>query len=569
MKNKEMAKLLYDIAEFLEMDDVPFKPMAYKRAAMTIEAMPQAIEELHKEGKLEEISGVGKGIAKKIAEFLETGHSSYYEKLKKKMPVDVEALGSIQGMGPKTIKKLYEKLKVTSLATLEKAAKSGRIRKIPHLGEKLEKNILESIVYARKRSGRITLGEALPEAEAILEHLGKDQNIKKAEIGGSIRRRKEAIGDVDILAISGNPEKTMDFFTSMQDVKKTLAKGSTKSSVVLQSGLQVDLRIIKKESYGAALQYFTGSKEHNIRLREMALSKGWTLSEYGLFAKKGKRQLAGRTEEDVYKKLGLKYIEPELREDSGEIEAARKGSLPALVALKDIKGDLQMHTGWSDGKSTIQEMVYAAKRLGHKFIAITDHGGNLKIAHSLDEKRMLQQKKEIEKANKKSHVKIFFGIEANIRDDGTLDISEKSLKEVDVVLASIHSGFKQDKEKMTMRVLKALDNRHVSILAHPTGRLLLQRQGFQMDMEKIMEKARERNIAMEINAHPQRLDLNDAHVRMAVERNVKLSIGTDSHSKEQLENIRYGVFMARRGWAEAKDIINTYPVKKLEKFFRR
>ena len=569
MKNKEVAKLLYDIGELLEMEDVPFKPRAYKRAAMAIEAMPQPIEEIHKQGKLEDIPGVGEGIAKKISEFLETGKSSYYEKLKKKMPVDMESMGGISGLGPKTIKLLYSKLGIKTLNMLEHAAKTGKLRKLPHLGEKIEKNILESISYARKRKGRVLLGDALPEAEEILEELKRDSAIKKAEIGGSIRRRKETIGDVDILAVSSNAAKAMDRFTQLQEVEKVLAKGATKSSVRLHSGLQVDLRTVKKDSYGAALQYFTGSKEHNIALRELALSKGWTLNEYGLFTKKGHQQIAGKTEEEVYQKMGLKYIAPELREDNGEIEAAKTGKLPKLVLLKDIKGDLQMHTQWSDGKNTVQEMADEAKKLGHKFIAITDHAGNLKIANSLDAKRILQQKKEIEKVNKSSSIKIFFGLETNIKDDGTLDVSDSSLKEADIVLASIHSGMKQDMEKMTKRVLTALDNRYVSILAHPTGRLLNQRPGIQMDMEKVMEKAKERSIALEINAHPQRLDLNDAHIKMAVERKVKLSIGTDSHAKYQLANIRYGVFMARRGWAEASDIINTYPVKKLEKFMHR
>ena len=564
MNNQQIAQILYEIAEILEMQDVKFKPFAYRKAAQSIEALTRDIKEIYKEGKLRDIPGVGESISKKIEELIKTGKLKAYEKLKKKMPVNLQELGSIQGMGPKTIKKLYQKLKIKNLKELERAAKQGKIRKLEGLGEKREEEILENIGFKKKTGKRFLLGLILPEAEAIKNALNQLKEVKKIELTGSLRRMKETIGDVDILAVSADPGKTMDFFAKMNDVEKVLVKGMTKSSIRLSSGINADIRLVPLNSFGSALQYMTGNKSHNIKLRNIAKDKGLKLSEYGIF--KGNKQVSGKTEEEVYRKLGLRYIEPELREDTGEIDAAKKNKLPDLINYNDVKGDLQMHTNYSDGNNTVLEMAQYAKKIGHKFIAITDHAGNLKIAGGMTAREITAQGKEI---NKIKSIKVFHGIEANIQKNGAIDVPDNILKDIDVVIAAIHSGFKQDKTTITNRLLTAMDNKHVNIIAHPTGRLLLKRKGYEFDLQKVFDKARERGIALEINAFPDRLDLDSDKVRLAVENKVKLSIGTDAHSTSQLDFYRLGIAVARRGWANKNDIINTYSIDKLEKFLKR
>ena len=563
MRNKEVAKVLYGIADLLEIKEVKFKPNAYRRAAQNIELLPEDIEKVFERGELEKIPGVGKNIAKKIGELLERGKLEYYEKLKKEIPVDVESLSSIEGMGPKKIKTLYKELGIKNLNDLEKAAREGKIREIKGMGEKTEKKILESIAFARKGK-RELLGIILPEAMELKALLEK--KVEMISIAGSLRRMKETIGDMDILAFSSEPMEIMDFFTNMKNVEAVIVKGETKSSVRLESGIQVDLRIVPKESFGSALQYFTGSKEHNIAVRKIAVRAGYKLNEYGLF--KGDKKIEGESEEGVYRALGMDFIPPELRENRGEVEAAMAGKLPHLVEYEDVKGDLQMHTKWSDGANTIEEMVEEARKMGHEFIAITDHVGSLKIAGGMDEDEIRKQMREVEKVNEKyDDIHIFYGVEVNIMKDGTLDMGKKVLKDVDVVVAGIHSGLRMSEEEMSARLIKAMESGVVDIVAHPTGRIIQRREGIKLDFEKVFDAARENNVVMEINAQPARLDLNDIHTKMAVERGVKLSIGTDAHNLSNLHYINLGTAVARRGWAEKDDIINTCPVKKLQKLF--
>ncbi len=566
MKNQEIAKILYEIADLLEIEGVEFKPKAYRKAAQNIESLSVEIEELYEEGKLEKIPGVGKSIAGKIKEYIETGKVKKLDELRKKIPIDIESLSNVEGLGPKMIKTLYEKLGVKNINDLEKVAREGKIRELKGFGERIEKKIIENIEIARTRKHRFLLGFVLPEAYAIIDEI--KPYVKKIDLAGSIRRRKETIGDIDILAVSNNVEKVMNVFTGMKRVEKVLAKGMTKSSIRLKSGVQVDLRVVEKESFGSALQYFTGSKEHNVELRKIAIKKGYKLNEYGLF--KGEERIAGENEEEVYKALGMQWIPPELRENRGEVEASLSNKLPKIVECEDVKGDLQMHTKWSDGANTIEEMLEKAIEIGHKFIAITDHGGSLKIAGGMDKKKLIEQGKEIERLRGKfNEIHVFHGIEVNIKKGGNLDVEKSVLKEVDVVLASIHSAFRMDEKEMTSRLIKAIENEYVDIIAHPTCRIIQKREPIKLDMEKVLEKARDNNVIMEINAYPDRLDLNDINTKKAVDIGVKLSIGTDAHNKEHLQFYEFGVAVARRGWAEKKNVINTYTIKELEKLFSK
>ena len=582
MKNHEVAELLRNIAQLLEIKgELIFKIRAYEKAALVIENLDENIEDVWKKGKLDDIPGVGEALTKKISEFLETGKLEYYEKLKKQVPVNMEELGKVSGLGPKTIMKLYNELNVKNLKDLEKAAKQKKIEKIEGLGEIVEENILKSIEFAKSTGNRFLLGTALDIGEEVKDRLKKLNYVNKVEIAGSLRRRKETIGDIDILITSKNPSKVIDFFTRMEDVEQVLAQGPTKSSVRLREGLQADLRVLPEKIYGAGLLYFTGSKQHNIVLRRIAIKKGMKLSEYGVFSKKNNKLLAGKTEEECYKKLGLKYIEPEIREDEGEIELAIKNKLPKLIDYKDLKGDLQMHTEYSDGNNSIMEMVQTAKNLGHEYICFTDHvGETFKIANSLNEKRIKKQRIEINKVNKilekqsfsrrrkskafSSEMKgivILQGGEVNIKSDGSMDMKNSVLRDLDIVLASIHSGFKNPKEKITKRICKAMENPNVDIIAHPSARLINQRPAIEWDFDEILEKARQTKTILEVNASQERLDLKDVYVKAAVKANVKLSIGTDSHEADQLRNYKLGIATARRGWAAKKDIINTYSVK--------
>ncbi|MBN2454344.1 DNA polymerase/3'-5' exonuclease PolX [Candidatus Woesearchaeota archaeon] len=569
MKNSEVAEILYNIADILEMQDVAFKPSAYRKVARSIEALSEDINELAKKGKLKDIAGVGESIEKKLQELLTTGKLAYYDKLMKGLPKHILDLMEVPGLGPKKIKVLNEKLGIDSLKSLEAAAKAGKIRELEHFGEKSESEILKGLELIKGGRQRMLLGEALPTALEIEKKLKKLPEASAVSIAGSLRRRKETIGDIDILVASKKAPKVMAFFTKMPEVKRILAQGPTKSSVIIENGMQVDLRVIEK-NFGAALQYFTGSKEHNVAVRDIAIKKGLKINEYGVFKRKGNRLVAGKTEQEVYKAIGMQCMAPELRENAGEIEAALKNKLPKIISYNEIKGDLHTHTNYTDGKNTIVEMVQAAKKLGYEYIAITDHSRSEPIAHGLDEDQLLFQIKEVKEADRKvKGIKVFTGSEVDIKGNGELDFPDEILKKLDIVVASIHSRFKSPKELMTKRITNALENEHVDIFGHPTGRMIYMREPYNVDLKKVYRSAIDNKVAMEINSQPKRMDLNDVHAKEAKEMGAKFVINTDAHTTSSLGFIQLGVSMARRGWLEKKDVLNTYPLKQLPKLFRK
>jgi len=570
MKNREIANILMEIADNLQIQGVEWKPNAYRKAARSIETLAEPIEKIYKEEGtkgLKTIPGIGEGIAKKIEEYLKTGKIKEFQRLSKKIPKGVKEMIHIPSLGPKKVLMLYKKLKIKSISELKKAIKSGRVRKLAGFGAKSEQDIIRGLGLVAQRKKRSLLGEIFPVARELRDIISKVPGVKKVELAGSLRRMKESIGDIDILAISSKPTKVMDVFTNLPNVKTVLAKGPTKSTIILKEGFQSDLRVLDDKSFGAALQYFTGNKDHNVAVRQIAIKKGYKLSEYGLFKKN--KYIAGRTEADVYKKLGLAYIEPELRQNTGEIDAAKKGALPKLITLKDIKGDLHLHTRWSDGNNSTAEMISQAQKMGYKYIAITDHSKSQRIANGLDEKTLQKHIDEVKKLRKKYRIKIFMGSEVDILSDGSLDYSDAILKKLDWVVASVHSGFKMDKAKMTKRLIKAIENPHVNAIGHPTGRLIHAREPYQVDLAQIFSSAAKNNVALEINSHPSRLDLKDIHIRKALEHRCKIVINTDSHSIDHFRFIEFGVAQARRGWCEAKNVINTWPLSKLERFLKK
>ena len=574
MKNQEIAKMFYEIADYLEMEGIQFKPYAYQKAALALEGLEDDIGEIYKKGgekAIKEIPGVGESIAQKIIEYLKTGRIKYYQDYKKKYPIDMKELTSVEGLGPKMVRDLYKILKIKNLEDLEKAAREGKIRNLPNFGEKTEKNILQGIKFLKRTKGRFLLGDILPRVREIEGNLKNLKEVEKINVCGSVRRMKETIGDVDFLVATKNPEKVMNFFCSQPGIIKIWGKGPTKSSIRLKEGFDIDLRVVPRKSYGSALQYFTGSKEHNIHLRKIAINKGFKLNEYGLF--KGSKMVAGKTEEEIYRVLGMKCPPPEIRENQGEIEAAMKGKLPKLIQLEDIKGDLHSHSDWDGGNNSILEMAEAAMARGYEYLGISDHTKFLKIEHGLDERQLTQQRKEIDRLNKKFQGKGFrfqllHGAETNILNDGSLDIKDEALKKLDYVIAGVHSNFRMPKERMTERIIKAMKNPYVKIISHPTGRILKRRDEYQIDIDKILRAAKETNTILEINSFPERLDLNAVNIKRAIEFRVKLVINTDSHHKDQLNYMEYGVSQARRGWAEPSDIVNTYHIGKLEKVFK-
>jgi DNA polymerase (family 10) len=567
MTNGEIARILREIAILLDMEGVQFKPRAYEKVAYAVEALEQPLSELYKkEGveAIEAIPGVGKAIGEKIVTLLETGHLPYYEELKQQTPVDLASLTSIEGLGPKMIKALYDQLGIKTVADLEKAAQEGKIRNLSHFGEKSEQKILKGIAFLKKSSGRFPLGVALPLVLEIQDRLRKVKGVKQVAIAGSIRRRKETIGDGDLIVVSSHPDLVMDVLVTMPEVVHVHGKGHTKSSVKLNNGMDVDLRVVEEESFGAALNYSTGSKDHNIVLRRIAQEKNLKLNEYGVF--RGEKSIAGRTEEEVYEALGLPYIPPELRENTGEIEAALKGQLPDLVGYDDLRGDLQTQTTWTDGANSIEEMVEEARRLGHEYIAITDHTKSLAMTRGSDEKKLREQAAAIDELNKKfKGFKILKGAEVNINRDGTLDIADEALAKLDVVGVAVHSHFNLSREEMTRRIIRAMENPHADILFHPTGRLIQRREPYDVDIDEIIKTAKRTGTVLEIDAYPDRLDLKDEHIRKAVEAGVKLVIDSDAHSINHLHYLHYGIATARRGWAKKSDILNTKPLKEFLK----
>jgi DNA polymerase (family 10) len=572
MENRTIADVFTEIADILEIQgENPFRVRSYRNAARTIADMSQSVEALFRAGEnLEEIPGIGKSISEKIRELLTTGKSHSLEELRSQIPRGLTELLKLEGLGPKKVKVLYDELNVDSIDRLEKSAQAGRLRDLAGMGIKTEEKILKSIKHYRAGMGRFKLSVGFQYAEALLRHLKGVPGVKRLDPAGSFRRRRETIGDLDILAICGKGCKVMDRFTGYGDVAEVLARGETKSSVRLKCGLQVDLRVLEEGSYGAALHYFTGSKAHNVAIRERAKEKGLKVSEYGVFRAKDEKRLSGAEEADVFKAVGLSPIPPELREDRGEIQAAEKGKLPRLIEPSDIRGDLQMHTTASDGKNSILEMARKAKEMGYAYIAITDHSKAVRVAGGMDEKQLAKHLKEIEKADGQiSGVRILKGVEVDILPDGSLDLKDDILKECDVVLASVHSRFNMEEEEMTRRVIKAIKNPNVKILAHPTGRLILEREPFKINLQAVVKAALDQGVVMEINAYPDRLDLKDVDARMARDLGARLAINTDAHSVMQLELMKFGVFTARRGWIEAKDVINTLPLQGLLKTLRR
>lgn len=566
MKNRELADLFEKMANILEFKgENPFKISAYRRASRIIGDLTEDIEEIVEQGGLKNIPGIGEGMAQKIEEYLKTGRISKFEEARKGVPDELIAIMDIPGMGPKTLSMLHKEKGISSLSQLEKALEDGSLMGLFGVGEKKIENLKRGILLLKQSKGRMNLGVAFPAAKRMVESLRQKTGSRKIEWAGSLRRMKENIGDIDILATGPDKEKIVQVFTHLPEVKEVLASGETKAAVIVEGGTQLDLRVVEEDSYGAALQYFTGSKAHNIHLRGIAKAKGIKVNEYGVF--KGKKKIGGKDEKDIYRALGMDWMVPELREDRGEIEAAQKGRLPKLVQESDIKGDLHVHSKWSDGTSPIEEVARAAQKRGYQYIAITDHSKSLRIAHGLDESRLMKQMEEIDRVNEKlKGFKILKGTEVDILAEGRLDFPEKVLEKFDIVVASIHSGFKQDQAKMTKRIIQAFENPYLRIFAHPTGRLLGTRDPYEVEMDELMDAAEKFGKVLEINAYFERLDLDDIHCRKAKAMGVQVAIGTDSHHPDQMWMMSLGVAVAKRGWLEKKDVLNTLSLKEILKW---
>ncbi len=571
MRNFEVARIFDLMADLLEIrGENPFRIRAYRRAAANLESLTEDVETVVAEGRLETIPGIGKDLAGKIVEYLTTGRMRDLEAARKGIPAGVVELMSVPGIGPKTAKLLYEQEGVTGLPRLEALAKAGRLRGLPGIQAKTEENILKGIALVRKGQERMPLGRALPLAQELVRALTRLPEVRQASAAGSVRRMKETVGDIDLLVTSGKPERTMGAFVRLPQVAEVLEQGSTKASVRHREGIQVDLRVVEPEAFGAALVYFTGSKQHNIRIRAMAVRKGLKLSEYGVFRQSTGRRAAGATEEEVYAAVGLPWIAPELREDAGEIEAALAGALPALVEVKDIRGDLHCHTRASDGHHTIEALVEAAARRGYGYVAVSDHSPSARVAGGLSAEELAAHVREI-RGVQQSHpeIRVLAASECDILADGSLDYPDEVLAGLDLVVAAVHSGFKQPKAEMTRRICRALGHPAVHILAHPTGRLIGERSPYEVDLDQVFRTAKQHGKAVEINSHPDRLDLNDVLARRARDLGVLLAIDTDAHVLDHLETIRLGVATARRGWVEAASVVNTWPLERLRAWLRQ
>ena len=568
--NADIATLFEEIADLLEIENAnPFRVRAYRNAARQLQGMGVAAADMVAKGEdLTELPGIGDDLAAKIQEIVETGECQFLEKLRKKTPPTITELLKIPGLGPKRVRALYHELDVHTLEQLARAARDGRIRKLPGFGEKTEQTILEAISAHVEKQARFKLAVAAQYAEPLRKYLEKISGVKQAVLAGSYRRFKETVGDIDILVTAGNTENVMDRFVAYDEVKDVMAKGSTRATVILKSGLQVDVRVVNEDCFGAALQYFTGSKAHNIEIRRLAQERGLKISEYGVF--QGEKRIAGDTEESVYRAVGLPWIPSELRENRGEIEAARAGKLPKLVEFADLKGDLHAHTKATDGHHTLREMAEAARRHGFEYLAITEHSRRLTVAHGLNPQQLRKQMNEIDKLNDQlKNITILKGIEVDILEDGALDLPDDVLSECDLVVGAVHSKFNLARAKQTERILRAMDHPHFTILAHPSGRLLDTREPYDVDMLKIIRRARERGCFLELNAHPERLDLLDIYCQMARDEEVLVAISSDAHSTQDFDNLVYGVGQARRGWLEKKDVLNTRPLKLLMPLLKR
>jgi DNA polymerase (family 10) len=568
--NADIAAIFEEIADLLEIEgENPFRIRAYRNAAREMQSLGVPASEMLAKGEdLTELPGIGDDLAAKIREIVETGKCKALEKLRAKFPPTITTLLRLPGLGPKRVKMLYDEIKVESIAALKQAARAGLIRELPGFGEKTEAAILEALAQHAEETTRFKLAIAAQYAEPLVAYLGKSRNVKQVVIAGSYRRFRETVGDLDILATTKGKSDVMERFVQYDEVREVMAHGETRATVRLQCGLQVDLRVVPQESFGAALQYFTGSKAHNIEIRRLGQQKKLKINEYGVY--RGKKVVAGETEESVYAAVGLPWIAPELRENRGEIEAARKGKLPKLVELKDLRGDLHAHTKATDGHHTLKEMAEAALGQGFEYLAITEHSRRLTVAHGLDVHGLRKQMEEIDRLNEKlSGITLLKGIEVDILEDGGLDLPDEVLGECDLVVGAVHSKFHLSRAKQTARILKAMDHPHFSILAHPSGRLLGSREAYDVDMLKIIRAARARGCFLELNAHPERLDLLDIHCQMARDEEVLVAISSDAHSIQDFGNLLYGVGQARRGWLEKKDVLNTRPLKLLKPLLQR
>jgi DNA polymerase (family 10) len=568
--NADIAAVFEEIADLLEIqNENPFRIRAYRNAARQVEGMGVALADMVAKGEdLTELPGIGDDLAAKIKEIVATGHCQALEKLRRQVAPSVTELLKIPGLGPKRVRTLYDQLKVKTIDQLAKLAKAGRIRELAGFGAKTEQTILEALAAHVTEQKRFKLAISAQYAEPLRKYLEKAAGAQQVVMAGSYRRFKETVGDLDILVTAQDANKVMDRFTAYDEVGKVLAKGDTRSTVILKSGLQVDLRVVDPECYGAALQYFTGSKAHNIEIRRLGQQKKLKINEYGVF--KGDKLVAGKTEESVYRAVDLPWIPPELRENRGEIEAARAGKLPRLVELRDLHGDLHVHTKATDGHNTLREMAEAAREHGLEYIAITEHSRRLTVAHGLDVKRLRQQMEEIDRLNETlKGITVLKGIEVDILEDGSLDLPDDVLGELDLVVGAVHSQFKLPRTKQTRRIIKAMDHRHFTLLAHPSGRLIDQREPYDVDMLKIIRAARRRGCFLELNAHPERLDLLDIHCQLAKEEGVLVAISTDAHSIQDFDNLYYGVGQARRGWLEKEDVLNTRALKELRGLLKK
>lgn len=579
LSNTRIAEILNEMAALYEMENEPFKPRAYERAALAVESRAEPLTESFTRGgpkALEAIPGIGKGIAAHLAELLARGEFSEHERLKKKTPVAIGELVAVEGIGPKTVKALWEELKIKNLDELEAAARGGKLRALKGWGEKSEEKILKGIAFRRSAAGRVLLAGALPVAEAIVDKIRTLHFVARAEAAGSLRRMKETVGDLDILVVSRDPTETIKKISALPEVEAVYGQGDTKLSARLGLGIDMDVRIVPAHSWGAALNYFTGSKAHNVALREIAIKKGWKLNEYGLFDEKSglEKFIGGKTEEELYTKLGLSYIEPELREMTGELEVGAKGNLPAIISYDALKGDLQAHSTWTDGTRSIAEMAEAARTLGLEYIAMTDHTHGLAMTGGMDEAGFAKQAKEIDMLNYQLQttnykLRVLKSAEVNIKKDGSLDLADEALAAMDFTGVSIHSHFELSPREQTKRLIRACEHPFVDIIFHPTARLLNKRPGISADWSEVIAAAKKTGTILEIDAAPERLDLHDELIRQCVQAGVRLSIGSDAHSPNGFAALHLGLAQARRGWAEAKDIVNTFPLEKMLALLKR
>jgi DNA polymerase (family X) len=568
--NADVAAVFAEIGDLLDIQGAnPFRVRAYRNAARTVEDLGWDIRaRLSEKGELPKLPGIGEDLLAKIREIVDTGHCAVLDRLHKELPPAVTELLKIPGLGPKRVKILFHDLDVQTVEQLYKAARDGRIRALAGFGEKTELNILQAVEAHVSQSRRMKLAVAAQYAEPLAEHLRKVKGVDRVVVAGSYRRMKETVGDIDILVIAGDSGPVMQHFTGYDEVAEVLSSGPTRASVVLKNGLQVDLRVVGAECFGAALHYFTGSKPHNIHIRKLAQEKGIKVNEYGVF--RGEKRIAGETEESVFAAVGLPWVAPELREDRGEIEAARTGRMPTLVVLEDLRGDLHAHTKATDGHNTLREMAEAAKKRGFEYLAITEHSRRLTVAHGLDPRRLLEQCDEIDRLNEGlSGITLLKGIEVDILEDGSLDLPDAALERLDLVIGAVHSQFRLSRARQTERIVKAMEHPHFTILAHPTGRLIEEREPYDVDMLRIIRAARDRGCFLELNAHPERLDLLDTYCQMAKEEGVAVAINSDAHSVHDFANLRFGVGQARRGWLEKKDVLNTRTLKQLRRLLRR